>query len=475
MNCEPRFTQLDLIRDRLSNGDFGAVPALLDSAEFCGAGLRDIVDDVLDFGKMSHASQAQIHALPNARQGKVDLLPITLEALRSSWIRRLQFLSATSPSPHDGHSTDSRSVTDFGLLFEYEDRSGLGDWWLSIDVAGFRRILNNLLINSLKYTAKGMVKISLATKLGLDYDGNPVPQITLRCADTGRGIPPSFLNKLFEPFTQVDSFSPGAGLGLHITKTIVDRMDGTITVDSRPGKGTTFTVTIPIEDLALRPPDTPPTMKETIVDRMDGTITVDSRPGKGTTFTVTIPIEDLAVRPPDTPPTMKEVPISDEQSPRPLLSPGPVPPTPTAGPEALDEPHLTILVVDDNIISRKILVTISKKLNATTHQAADGMDAIEVFRKVQPDVVWTDVSMPRMDGVTAAKEMRAIERERGWKASHIVAITGLGMSDEHIRREALTSSAALDGWLIKGQVNMKTMRESLVTLRHKLRTRASTI
>ncbi|KAF7318900.1 hypothetical protein HMN09_00225800 [Mycena chlorophos] len=433
MNCEPRFTVCLVNWISYATAFPTEISALFQPCltEFCGAGLRDIVDDVLDFGKMSHASQAQIHALPNARQGKVDLLPITLEALRSSWIRRLQFLSATSSSPHDGHSTDSRSATDFGLLFEYEDRSGLGDWWLSIDVAGFRRILNNLLINSLKYTAKGMVKISLATKLGLDYDGNPVPQITLRCADTGRGIPPSFLNKLFEPFTQVDSFSPGAGLGLHITKTIVDRMDGTITVDSRPGKGTTFTVTIPIEDLALRPPDTPP--------------------------------------------TMKQVPISDEQPPRPLLSPGPVPPTPTAGPEALDEPHLTILVVDDNIISRKILVTISKKLNATTHQAADGMDAIEVFRKVQPDVVWTDVSMPRMDGVTAAKEMRAIERERGWKASHIVAITGLGMSDEHIRREALTSSAALDGWLIKGQVNMKTMRESLVTLRNKLRTRASTI
>lgn len=60
-----------------------------------------------------------------------------------------------------------------------------------------------------------MITVSLKTGRGTDQKGNTTPQVILRVEDTGRGIAPEFLDKLFEPFTQADSFSPGAGLGMH--------------------------------------------------------------------------------------------------------------------------------------------------------------------------------------------------------------------------------------------------------------------
>lgn len=75
--------------------------------------------------------------------------------------------------------------------------------------------MNNLVSNSFKYTAEGLITISLVSGPGTDPEGQVVPQITLRVEDTGRGIAPEFLNKLFDPFTQADSFSPGAGLGMN--------------------------------------------------------------------------------------------------------------------------------------------------------------------------------------------------------------------------------------------------------------------
>ncbi|KAF7325826.1 hypothetical protein MKEN_00433300 [Mycena kentingensis (nom. inval.)] len=402
--------QLDLLRDRLSNGDLSMVPTLLDSADFCGAALRDIVDDVLDFGKMSRDPKA-IATSPPLPLTQVDLLQITSEALKTSWVRRLQFQAATATSDEE---------QKLELVLEYEDRSALAGWWLSVDVSGYRRILNNLLINSLKYTAAGTITVSLVSGLGVAS----CPQIVLRCTDTGQGIAPDFLGKIFDPFTQADSFSPGAGLGLHITKSIVARMGGTITVESRLGFGSTFTVALPIKGLALRELNTDAVLRSVVV-----TANLDLK----------IAASNANEESPGKPTPQPETTIATKPS-----------------TSSENEPPLKILVVDDNAISRKILVTmLSKRANATTYQAEDGLAAVKVFREVKPDAVWTDVSMPNMDGVV---KMRAIERAQGWPPAHIVAITGLGMSDERIRNEALMSSAALDGWLIKGQARFLFMR-----------------
>jgi CheY-like chemotaxis protein len=126
-----------------------------------------------------------------------------------------------------------------------------------------------------------------------------------------------------------------------------------------------------------------------------------------------------------------------------------------------------ILVVEDNDISRKILVRlIQKQMKATRvaiETAVDGIDALEKFKTFAPRIVLTDVSMPRMNGVTAAREMRRIEDEQGWPKTRIYAITGLGSSDVRLKQEAMMGDASLDGWFIKGQDNMSQMVQEIAT------------
>ncbi|KAJ6473540.1 hypothetical protein C8R47DRAFT_1144751 [Mycena vitilis] len=481
--------QLDLVRDSFESGELSTVPALLDSAEYCGSALRDIVDDVLDFGKMQSLHDTNVRS----RHVLVDLAQVIMENARSCWLRRLRWHTVSAPS------SGSRTSQFVQLAVEYEDRSMLKDWWVSLDAPGFIRILNNLVTNSLKYTAEGLITVSLVSGYGEDDEGHATPQIILRVEDTGRGIAPEFMAKLFDPFTQADSFSPGAGLGLHITKSIVDRMSGTISVESRPDSGSIFTVVFPVKDIGVAAAGKPRAMRRMFISSEPTTkhqdlplspSLTDEKDEKRLGYPPSPTTAETEARVPPTPspsPPVTSDGNSDSDDPAPAtpttLTPAkheaeiasPLSPlSPTSGPPAVNsdnehEPHLTILVVDDNAISRKILVAMLKRLNVTTHQADDGINALEVFREVHPHVVWTDVSMPRMDGVTAAGEMRKIERESGWKASHIVAITGLGLTDENIRREALLGPAALDGWLIKGQTNLKALKESLAAVRRKRR------
>jgi len=367
----------------------------------------------------------------------VDLAQVTVETTRSCWLRRVQWQSVAA---------DSSSPPPVGLLVEYEDRSMLKNWWITLDLSGFMRILNSLVTNSLKYTAEGLITVSLTSaSQSDDKEWDEDRHIILRVEDTGRGIAPEFLSKLFDPFTQADSFSPGAGLGLHICKSVVERMHGGISVESRPGGGSIFTVELPVENIELHPAGSVQTMRRTMVSaeatptpKLDPRLFAASLPR----LTVSSPPRPLATSS-DNITKRKEKPEDDS-------------------------PHLKILVVDDNVISRKILIRMLKNSNVSTYEAEDGVCALEVFRETHPHVVWTDISMPRMDGVAAAKEMRKIEQAEGLTPAHIVAITGLGLSDEYIRREALLGPAALDGWLIKGQTNLRSLKESLVAVRHKL-------
>ncbi|BBM71094.1 PAS domain S-box protein [Rhodothermus marinus] len=114
---------------------------------------------------------------------------------------------------------------------------------VSGDPRRLHQIVTNLVGNALKYTEQGEVRVELQKTT---EDG--VRQVVLRVTDTGPGIDPDFLPHLFEPFQRAPSEndrSEGSGLGLAITKRLVEQMNGRITVESAPGKGTTFTVTFP--------------------------------------------------------------------------------------------------------------------------------------------------------------------------------------------------------------------------------------
>ena len=104
------------------------------------------------------------------------------------------------------------------------------------DPMRIKQILNNFISNALKNTVQGHIEVYYET----DTDG-----IRISVSDTGCGIPPDKLGMIFERFEKVDSFAQGAGLGLAICKSIVEKMNGVITVDSTMGVGSTFTVELP--------------------------------------------------------------------------------------------------------------------------------------------------------------------------------------------------------------------------------------
>jgi len=280
------------------------------------------------------------------------------------------------------------------------------------------RILLNGLTNAIKFTKAGRITLKLAS--GMDNS-----RVILQVRDTGPGIDPTFSAKVFEPFTKANKFAPGAGLGLHITRALADRMGGTVSLTSLPKAGALFEAELPVE-LPVAP------KKVKTIRHIIGR----------TPLAISDDVDAVSQ-------TLEQVFIKTEAA-------GAAPP-------------LRVLVADDNEIGRKILVTLLQRIGKTEPleiiQACDGQEAFEKFQVVKPHLVLTDVSMPRMDGVTAASEMRKVEKEWSFPKARIYAITGLGSSDPRLKTESLRGAAALDGWLIKGQDKLVKVKSIVAEVR----------
>jgi signal transduction histidine kinase/ActR/RegA family two-component response regulator len=132
-----------------------------------------------------------------------------------------------------------------------------------------RQILINIVGNAVKFTRQGEIGIRVFLAQGPAQADNPAGQITLgfEIKDTGIGIMPSQLHRLFQPFSQVDSSVTrkygGIGLGLSISQRLIELMNGRINVESQPGAGATFTFTIqarpvPVRSMPTDNPNIPP-------------------------------------------------------------------------------------------------------------------------------------------------------------------------------------------------------------------------
>jgi signal transduction histidine kinase len=122
---------------------------------------------------------------------------------------------------------------------------------LQTDLSRFSRILLHLLSNAIKYTSDGRVDVRLERTTWQAGKGRTEPVLVVRVIDTGRGIPPGELQRIFEPFTQVDegartdSWKRGIGLGLPLARQLARTLGGDVIVESTPGRGTTASLLLP--------------------------------------------------------------------------------------------------------------------------------------------------------------------------------------------------------------------------------------
>ena len=134
-------------------------------------------------------------------------------------------------------------IKGVGLSFE----PGEGLPMITLDRNQMQSVLLNIVINALDATEPGG-SITVTTGIGVSADKPDQKGVEIVCTDTGCGIPPGNLDKLFDPFFTTKEIGQGTGLGLSVSYGIVEHHGGTIWVQSKMGRGSTFTVWLPIEE-----------------------------------------------------------------------------------------------------------------------------------------------------------------------------------------------------------------------------------
>ena len=127
---------------------------------------------------------------------------------------------------------------------------------MEFDNEKMNKIITNLISNAFKYTEEGSIDVSIGTSEQIQTDDIPVKQMILKISDTGIGIESKYLNKIFERFFRIENTKiytePGTGIGLHLASEYVKLHGGKISVESTVGRGSIFTVQLPIYNSTLK-------------------------------------------------------------------------------------------------------------------------------------------------------------------------------------------------------------------------------
>ncbi len=252
---------------------------------------------------------------------------------------------------------------------------------IEVDSGRLRQILHNIVSNGIKFTDRGFVRISAKGA----NDGF----IEFVVQDTGIGIAEEAQASVFHAFGVADASNSrsrgGAGIGLAVSRKLVERMGGTISMESRPGLGTIVRVTLPVGQ-----PD--PTAIKAAVES-----------------------------------TRRAA---------------------EAGKESLAPRNLKALVVDDNNVNLKVLCRMLEQIGISSVAATSGRQCLDSLAKSGKngfDLVFMDIQMPEMDGFETVARIRRLEAEGKLPRHHIIACTAFALPGD--RQKCL--QAGLDDYLSK--------------------------
>ncbi|MBT5166943.1 MAG: response regulator [Opitutales bacterium] len=306
---------IDLLEETPLDSDQGE---MLEAIRSSGDTLMALINDILDFSKIE-AGKVEIESIPFSPSDCINSCVFLLKS------KALQ-----------------RSLTIESQIDPSVPKIAIGD------AARLRQIVLNLVNNALKFTLQGSIKI-IATAEPL---GHQSAELKVVVKDTGIGIDPDKMSRLFKPFSQVDASISrrfgGSGLGLAICKNLVELMGGRIRLNSKLNEGSEFSFTIPFE------------------------IGQES-------------ITETKTKDPNTETPNTRYPFS-------------------------------ILVVEDNFANLKTIGAMLDRFGYTPELASNGQEGIDLFLNGNQDVILMDMHMPILSGFDATKEIRKNReaREQPW-------------------------------------------------------------
>ncbi|MCP4137725.1 MAG: SpoIIE family protein phosphatase [bacterium] len=314
------------ITESLVDGARGPLPDSakrdLEMVTASGKRLSNLVNDILDFSQLKN------------KDIKLQLRPVDLRSVIELVLR----ISEPLLGGKQVVLVDS-TPKDLPPLLADENR--------------LQQILYNLVGNAIKFTTEGKIEVS-----GTVQDG----RIAITVSDTGIGIWEDKLSAIFNPFEQADGtisrLYGGTGIGLTITKYLVNLHGGDIIVDSEVNKGSTFTFSIPLH------------INDSVLETPAKT---------GTSYTAPYHQE----------PATEE--IQDLQP---------------AGKESTDSNNPIVLIVDDDIVNLQVVENMLSLQNYTIRKASSGPEALEQIKKEAPDIVLLDIMMPGMSGYDVSGILR---------------------------------------------------------------------
>ncbi len=431
-----------------------------------GRGLLAIINDVLDFSKIE-SGHLELERIP------VDLRALGEDVLSLFWQQAQE------------KGLDLGCFIGAGV-----PRTMIGD------PVRLNQIISNLVNNALKFTASGQVTIHITRPEGTSGT------IEIAVRDTGIGIHRDKLDTVFESFTQADQTTTrkygGTGLGLPICKNLVERMDGTIRVESDPGLGTTFSFTLPLESadehergaspasgqpvlLALPVSATFEVLRDAL-EQIDAEVVL-ARPGaiepgleKECALVITTADSAKAMGPAPNGTQRLVVTQLGDFSADALIRDGlahdvlSMPVSTFAAIEAVERvvsgrargvalleteratPDIAqsfagkaILVVDDSAVNREVVVQALRRFDIDPTVAENGLEAIAAANGRRFDLIFMDCSMPEMDGFEATRILRRNEEEAEAPRTPIIALTA------HTADQVSESwkTAGMDGIVVK--------------------------